>query len=176
MKRVGLILGLLLCLGLQSSLQAKNKEVKETTADMSGTKKVFLGWVDLPVDQWNLWGYSGREEWSEVINDLNQEFQNSCQTHYLEGMVVTAAKNRTDENTVGNDLAVKFSDVRIDSKTYGITLSIHFIDPKTKSEIAVVPPHLYYEKRMFRFQAFMREALEDVGKKMQVEITGASKR
>ncbi len=175
MKRLGLIVGLLLCLGLHSSVQAKNKEVKETTADMSGSKKVFVGWVDLPVDQWNLWGYSGREDWSQVIKDLNQQFLESCQTQYLQGMVVQVAKDRTDENAAGNDLAVKFSDIHIDSKTYGISLSIHFIDPKTKAEIAVVPPHLYYEKRMWKFQAYMAAALEDVGKKIQVEITGAKR-
>ena len=177
MKRVVLIVALLLSLGLQSSLQAsKSKETKETTADMSATKTVFLGWVDLPVDQWNLWGYSGREDWSQVITDINQEFQNSCQTRYLQGMVVKVAKDRTDENAAGSDLAIKFSDIHIDNKTYGISLSIHFINPKTNAEIAVVPPHLYYEKRMWKFQAYMQQALEDVGKKIQVEITGASKR
>lgn len=179
MKRLVLIVGILACLGLQSSLEArgaKNSYTKETTPDMSATKKVFLGWVDLPADQWNLWGYSGREDWAQTIKDINQEFQNSCQTRYLQGMVVTAAKDRSDENAAGNDLAIKFQDIHIDQKTYGISLSIHFIDPKTNSEIAVVPPHLYYEKRMWKFQSYMQEALEDVGKKMQVEITGSSKR
>jgi len=176
-KRLLLIVGLLICAGFLNSLQARNSKntMKETTIDMSTTKKVFVGWVDLPADEWNLWGYSSRGDWAQVIQDLNQDFQNDCQARYLEGMVVKVAKDRNDANAAGNDLAIKFSDIHIDRKTYGISLSIHFIDPKTNTEIAVVPPHLYYERRVFRFQAYMREALADIGKRIQIETTGSSK-
>ena len=179
MKRCLIVVGLLACAGFLTSLDArgsKNNVAKETTVDMSATKKVFLGWVDLPADQWNLWGYSSREDWAQVIQDLNQDFQSDCQARYLEGMVVKAAKDKNDTNAADNDLAIKFSDIHIDSKTYGISLSIHFVDPKTNTEIAVVPPHLYYERRVFRFQSYVRAALEDVGKRIQVETTGSSKR
>lgn len=176
MRRSLIIMGLILCSGVLTSLEAHGKNVsKQTTVDMSASKKVFLGWVDLPADQWNIWGYPSRSEWEQVIQDLNQDFQSNCESRYLEGMVVKVAKDKSDLNAAGNDLAIRFSDIHIDSKTYGISLAIHFIDPKTNAEIAVIPPHLYYERRVFRFQAYLREALDDIGKRIQVETTGSPK-
>ena|ERR1700733_9302998 len=177
MKRLPLIVVLLVCLGLHSSLEARpHKYSKETTVDMSGMKTVFLGWVDLPPDAWRLWGYDNEKEWGDVIADLNHDFQSSCQGQYLVGRTVTFAKDRNDENAVGSNLYIKFSDVNIDHDYYGIRLSIHFIDPKTGAEIASVPSRLYYEKRWFKFQLYMRAALDEVSSKLQAEITGRSRK
>ena len=176
MKRNVLIIGLLVCLGFQSSLWARGPKLnKETSADMSGKKSVFIGWVDLSPDQWALWGYSGKDEWADVIKGLNVGFQGSCQS-YLEGRTVTAAKDRTDENPGDNDLYVKFSGVSIDGRSYGIRLVIQFIDPKTNAEIAAIPSHLYYEKREWKFQLYLQAALEDIAKKVAVEVTGTATR
>jgi hypothetical protein len=177
MKRLALIVGLLVCLGFYSPLEARGHKSysKETPVDMSAKKTIFLGCVDLPSEGWSLWGYGNKEEWANVIKDLNQDFQNSCQGQYLAGRTVTVAKNRDDENAAGNDLYIKFSDVNIDHDYYGIRLSIHFIDPKTNTEIASVPSRLYYEKRWFKFQLYMRAALDEVSRKIQVEVTGESK-
>jgi hypothetical protein len=134
-------------------------------------KNIFLGWVDLPPDTWHVWGYESEQEWTQVIRDLNVDFHSSCQGKYLVGRTVNVAKDRNDENAVGNDLYIKFSDVNIDHDRYGIRLSIHFIDPKTGTEIASVPSHLYYEKRWFKFQLYMRAALDEVSRKLQAEVT-----
>jgi hypothetical protein len=177
MKRLALIIGLLVCLGFHSSLEARSAKRypnKETVVDMSAMKSVFLGWVDLSPEEWRLWGYGSREEWMDVIKDLNLDFQSSCQGKYLSGRIVTAAKDRNDENAVGNDLYIKFSDVHIDHDYYGIRLSIHFVDPKTNTEIASIPSRLYYQKRWFRFQLYMRAALDEVNQKIQVEATGTA--
>jgi len=174
MKRNALIIGLLVCLGLQSTLWAGGPKLnKETSADMSGAKKVFIGWVDLSPDQWALWGYSGKDDWAEIIKGLNVGFQGNCQG-YLEGRTVTAAKDRTDEHRAGSDLYVKFSGVSIDGNSYGIRLTIQFIDPKTNAEIASIPSRLYYEKREFKFQLYLQAALEDIAKKVAVEVTGTA--
>ena len=174
MKRFVLIAGLLLCVGLQPPLEAKAKPKKETTADLSAAKTIFVGWVDLSPEEWRVWGYPDKEEWVNVIKDLNLDFQSSCQGKYLPGRVVTGAKDSTDENAAGKDLYIKFSDVHIDHETYGIRLTIHFIDPKTSTEIASIPTRLYYQKRWFKFQLYMRAALDEVGEKIQVEVTGAA--
>ena len=171
MKRFMLVLALLSCAGLQSSLYAKS-EKKETTADMSGAKKIFVGWVDLSPDEWHAWGYEGRQDWIETIKDVNRDFQNDCKSKYLSGREVTAAKDSNDENPAGNDLYIKFSDVQIDKNTYGINLSIHFIDPKTNTEIASIPSRLYRRKRMFEFAKYLGAALDEVGQKVGVEVTG----
>jgi hypothetical protein len=177
MKRLAVIVGLFVCLGLHSPLEARGHKSysKETPVDMSAKKTIFLGWVDLPSEGWSLWGYGNKEEWVNVIKDLNQDFQSSCQGQYLAGRTVTVAKDRNDENAAGNDLYIKFADVNIDHEYYGIRLSIHFIDPKTNIEIASVPSRLYYEKRWFKFQLYMRAALDEVSRKIQVEVTGESK-
>jgi hypothetical protein len=171
---LGLIAGLLVCLGFYSPLEAhgpKNNP-KETTVDMSARKIIFLGWVGLSPDGWSLWGYHNKEEWMSVIADLNHDFQSSCKGQYLAGRTVIVAKDANDENAAGSDLYIKFSDINIDHNYYGIRLSIHFIDPETNTEIAAIPSRLYYEKRWFKFQLYMRGALDEVGTKLQVEITG----
>jgi hypothetical protein len=172
MKRLALIVGLLVCVGFDSPLEARgHKYSKETSVDMSGMKTIFLGWVDLPPDTWHLWGYENEQDWTQIIKDLNLDFHSGCQGQYLAGRTVTAAKDRNDENAAGNDLYIRFSDVSIDHDYYGIRLSIHFIDPKTNTEIASVPSRLYYEKRWFKFQLYMRAALDEVSRKIEAEVT-----
>jgi hypothetical protein len=175
MKRLALIVGLLVGLASPLPLAARpHKYSKETPVDMSGAKTIFLGWVDLSPETWRLWGYESKEEWTDIIRDLNVDFQSSCQGQYLAGRTVTYAKDRNDENAAGNDLYIKFSAVNIDHDYYGIRLSIHFIDPKTNTEIGTIPSHLYYEKRWFKFQLYMRAALDEVSAKLQAEVTGKS--
>ena len=174
MRRLGLIAGLLVCLGFYSPLEARGPKnyAKETTVDMSGRKSIFLGWVGLSPDGWRLWGYQNEEEWMSVIADLNRDFQSSCKGQYLAGRTVVVAKDANDENAAGSDLYIKFSDINIDHNYYGLRLSIHFIDPETNTEIASIPSRLYYEKRWFKFQLYMRAALDEVSRKIQVEVTG----
>ena len=174
MKRNVLIIGLLVCLGFQSTSWAGGpKRSKETSADMSDAQSVFIGWVDLSPDQWALWGYSGKDDWVEIIKGLNVGFQGSCQG-YLAGRTVTVAKDRTDENAADSDLYVKFSGVSIDGNSYGIRSAIQFIDPKTNAVIASIPSRLYYEKREWRFQLYLQAAMEDIAKKVAVEVTGTA--
>jgi hypothetical protein len=165
MRRLALIVGLLVCLSPHSRLEAR--ESKETKAKLSAAKTIFIGWVDLPSDGWGLWGYPNQEAWMDAIKTLNLNFQSNCRSNYLPGRLVTAAKDRSDENAAGNDLYIKFSDVHVDPATYGINLSIHFIDPKTNAEIASIPSQLYYERRLFQFAAYVGAALDDVGWQIQ---------
>lgn len=177
MKRFVLIAGLLLCLGLQSPLEAKKAKRfpdKETTADMSGTKSVFLGWVDLSPDKWAVHGYGSQEDWTNVINRLNLAFQDVCKTERLSGKTVVAAKDSKDENAAGQDLYIKFSDVNVDPKTYFVSLSIHFIDPKTNSEIGSIPVRPYSGRLASTFERYIRTSLDEVGEKIHVEVTGAA--
>jgi hypothetical protein len=171
MKQLALTVGLLAYLSVCYPEEARGaKYSKETVADLSGAKTIFLGWVDLDPDGWNLWGYETKEEWLSVIADLNHDFQSSCKGQYLAGRTVKAAKYKGDEEATGNDLYIKLSDVSIDHTYYGIRLSIHFVDPKTNAEIASIPSRLYYEKRWFKFQLYMRAALDDIGQKVQAEM------
>ncbi len=129
---------LLFCISFPTSLEArhgvKRYLTKESTVDMKNMDYIFFGWVDLDPDEWALYGYGTKAEWSDVINSLNASF-----SRCLAGRTITAAKDKGDENAAGNELYIKFSDVRIDYNNYHLILSIHFIDPKTNSEIALIP-------------------------------------
>jgi hypothetical protein len=162
---------LLLCISFPTPLAAGRHSVKryltkETTADMRNMSHIFFGWVDLGPDEWTLYGYSSKADWADIINSLNASF-----SRCVPGRAITAAKGREDENAAGNDLYIKFSDVRIDYEHYHLILSMHFIDPKTNSEIGSIPARPYYGND-WGFRNYLIAALDEVCTKLQVEVTG----
>ncbi len=166
---------LLLCISFPASLAARHKVprylYKESGVDMSNMSRVFVGWVDLEPDAWALYDFRSRADWTEVIASLNADFLRGLQATYLHGRTVSAAKDRADENIAGNDLYIKFSDVRIDYDKEHLILSIHFIDPKTNTELAAIPVRPYYGDG-HNVTEFLKAALDEVGTKLQVEVTG----
>jgi hypothetical protein len=167
----------LLRIAFPASLEAASKE---STVDMRKMNRIFLGWVDLKPETLVLYGHStpygssSKAEWTEVESSLNAVFRRSCQSKYLPGRTITGAKDKEDENAADNDLYVKFSDVFVDMDNYQLRLSIHFIDPKTNSEIASIPVRTYSE-RVCDFVNCLRGELDKVGVKLQAEITGEPK-
>jgi hypothetical protein len=140
MKRLAMIAGLLLlCISFPVSMEARHKVPryldKESTVDMSNMNRIFVGWVDLGPDDWALYGYENKTDWADIIGSLNSSFSRNL----VPGRTTVSAKDNGDENAAGDDLYIKFSDVRVDYNNYHLILSIHFIDPKTNSEIAVIP-------------------------------------
>ena len=166
---------LLLCISFPASLEAHHKVPrylnKESSIDMSNMKRIFLGWVDLEPDAWALYGYSSRTEWTNTISSLNADFSRGVQVTYLPGRTVTAAKDSENEITAANDLYIKFSDVRVDYENSHLILAIHFIDLKTDSEIASIPARPY-DGNASGLKNYLKAALAEVGKKVQVEVTG----
>jgi hypothetical protein len=177
---------LMLCISFPSSLEARGTKrylKKETTVDMKNMNHIFLGWVDFNPDEWVLYRHEGslftsdipfsKAEWTDAISSLNSLFHQSCQSRFLSGRTIAAAKGKGDEDAAGNDLYIKFSDVRIDYDSYQLFLSIHFIDPKTNSEIAAIPMRPYYGDAS-GITEYLKAALDEVGTKLQVEVTGES--
>ena len=160
---------LLLCVSLPASLEARHKVprylTKESTIDMSNMNHIFIGWVDLGAD----YGYESKADWADIIGSLNSSFARNL----VPGRTIIAAKDKADENATGNDLYVKFSDVRVDYNNYHLILSIHFIDPKTNSEVASIPVRPYYGND-WGLKNYLKAALDEVGTKVQVEVTGES--
>jgi hypothetical protein len=168
MKRFTLTAVLLsLCISLPCSLEAGSKK---SSVDMKGMNHIFLGWVDMSPDDYHRQGYSTREEYLAVINHANTEFQTICRSKVFSGRTMTAAKNRGDENTAGNDLYVKFSDVVYDHG-YRLHLSIHFIDLKTNQEIGSVPLKTY-KGHLCGLEACMNKELEEVSRELQKSLAG----
>jgi hypothetical protein len=168
---------LLLCVSFPATLAARNKVPrylnKESPVDMTHMNHIFVGWVDLEPDAWALYDFHSRADWTEVIAALNADFLRGLQSTYLNGRTITSAKEKADENTSGNDLYIKFSDVRVDYDHEHLVLSIHFIDPKTNAELATIPVRPYYGDG-HNVTQYLQAALDEVGMKLQVEITGES--
>lgn len=166
---------LLLCICFPISLAARHKVPrylnKESTVDMSHMNHIFVGWVDLNPDAWALYDFHSRADWTDDITFLNAGFLQGLQAKYLPGRTITGAKDKADENASGNDLYIKFSDVRADYENEHLVLSIHFIDPKTNAELAVIPVRPYYGDG-HNVTEYLKAALDELGVKLQVEITG----
>lgn len=166
---------LLLCISFPTTLAARHKVPrylnKESTVDMSKMDHIFLGWVDLEPDAWALYDYKSKADWADVIASLNADFGRALQATYLHGRTITAAKDKADENAAGNDLYIKFSDVRIDNDNDHLILSIHFIDPKTNAELATIPVRPYYGDGR-GLTGDLKASLDEVGTKLQVEVSG----
>jgi hypothetical protein len=174
-RRVFILLAVpLLLAAFQNSLEARGAKrylTKESAADMTGMNRVYLGWIDMVPDDWAIHKYSDKTEWASQINILNNYLQRMCQTKYLPGRTVTGSKEKGDENPGDSDLYIKFSDVRIVYDDYYLYVSLHFIDPKTNSEIGTIPVRAYYGND-WGFENYLRAALDEVGVKIQVEILG----
>jgi len=76
-----------------------------------------------------------------------------------------------NEIAAASDLYIKFSDAHVDYENEHLVLSIHFIDLKTNSEIASIPVRPYYGNAS-GIKNYLRAALDEVAKKLQVEVTG----
>ena len=174
-RRVFAVL-LLVCIGVQPALAARRRGAKlypdkETTADMSGMNHIFLGWVDLKENAWTLYGYSSKEEWASMVTGFNIQFLGLCQAKLPGGKTVVGARDIADENVHGYDLYIKISDVLIDYAHYHLSLSIHFIDPRTNAEIGSIPPRPYFGNE-WGFVNYLKAALDEASQKIKVEITG----
>lgn len=174
MKRLAMMAALLLlCISFPVSMEARHKVPrylnKESTVDMSNMNRIFVGWVDLGPDDWALYGYENKTDWADIIGSLNSSFSRNL----VPGRTTVSAKDKGDENAAGDNLYIKFSDVRVDYNNYHLILSIHFIDPKTNSEIATIPVRPYYGND-WGLKNYLKAALDEVGTKVQLEVTGVT--
>ncbi len=153
---------------------AKLYKNKETAADMTQIKRVFLGWADFRAEDYSAHGYSSKSEWTTAEASFNAELKRLCQTKYLDGKTVTAASEPGDERAGDADLIIKFSRVRPDYNNYHLYLTIHFVDAKTNAEIGVIPNRPYYGDD-WGFERYLRAAMDDVGRKIDVEVSRVPK-
>lgn len=169
MKRV-VVTALLLIMAMPASLSAGKKP---TPVDIKNMNKVFIGWVGVNPEDYHKLGYSSKEEWAGVINGANANFQKElAASSAFAGKTVTSAKDRTDENTAGNDLYVKFTDVEFDHK-YRLHAAVHFIDLKSNSEIGSVPVETYVG-HLCSLSGCLDKELGEVNRKIQ-ELAGTGK-
>ena len=169
MRQIAIVTLLLFSVALSAPLMAKEKK---SPVDMKGRDHIFLGWVDINPDDYHHQGYATREEYLAVINHANAAFQETCQSKVFSGRTMTAGKSHGDENTAGNDLYVKFSDVNYDHK-YRLHLSIHFIDLKTNTEIGSVPLKTY-SAHLCSLEGCLDKELEAVSAELRGVLGGGA--
>ena len=176
MRRQLFVVFLLVCMGVQPGLAARRRGAKlypdkETTADMSGKNKIFLGWVDMKEDDYAVHRYATKAEWATAIMGLNGEFLQLCKVKLIDGKTVVGAKDKNDVNAAGYDLYIRFSDVLIDYDNYHLYLSMHFIDPATNQEIGSLPVRPYFGND-WGLVNYLKSALDEASQKIKVEIVG----
>ena len=158
---------LLLCIVSPTSMKAGDKK---PTVDMSNMKTIFVGWVDVDPEEYRLLDYSSKEDWLKDIEKANATFQGDLKSKFLAGRTLTMAKNRDDVNTAGNDLYIKFTDVAED-KGYRLHVAVHFIDPKTDTELALVASDVYSARGHFcLLEGCMEIELHKVGELLNKQI------
>src|SRR5208283_2808193 len=81
---------LVLCIALPPTLEVrhgvKRYLTKESTVDMKNMNHIFFGWVDLDPDEWALYSYNSKTDWTELISSLNASF-----SRCVPGRIITAA-------------------------------------------------------------------------------------
>ena len=176
MRRQLFVVFLLVCMSVQPSLAVRRRGAKlypekETTAEMSGKSKIFVGWVDMNEGDYAAHSYPSKEVWAGKILEINAELLRLCQVK-LEGKTVVGAKNKDDVNVAGNDLYIKFTDVKIDYSHYHVYLAIHFIDPATNQEIGSLPDRPSFGND-WGLVNYIKNAMDEAAQKIKVEIVGA---
>jgi hypothetical protein len=157
---------LLLCVACPTSMEASGKKL---TIDMSNIKTIFVGWVNLDPDEYRLLDYDSKGDWVKVIDEVNDNFQNDLKTNYLAGRSLTMAKNKDDVSADGKDLYIKFTDVSED-KGYRLHIAVHFIDPKTNTELAVIPEDRY-GAHVCGLEGCIEKELDKVGELMKNQLS-----
>jgi hypothetical protein len=165
MKRIAVV-ALLLSMALTAPLIAKEKSA---TVDMSNMNRIFLGWVDISPDEYYKQGYSTKEEFLDVIKRANLNFQDDVRAKFP-GRTITAAKDRDDVNTAGNDLYVKFSDA-VFTRGYRLMVGVHIIDLKTNKEVGTIPIRKY-TGRLCGLESCMHKELEQVADELKSQLGG----
>jgi len=168
MKRLLLVIALLGCVGLQADAAPQSQ------ADLRGTHRLFIGWVDLDRDLWAPLRYANRNDWEDVVERQNLMFQAQCQT-LLPDRRIKGAETASSPVAEGSDIVVKFADVKFDVKDFGIYLEIQFIDVKSGKQVGSVP-YTYYRGGLVTVDNCIEGALDKVAKAIVSRVTKRPRR
>ncbi len=83
--------------------------------EFSGSRELYVGWLDLRAADFRKYGYPTREEWERDIADVNQGLQKFVRD-YMKGFAVTGA-SKIGERPPAYGCAIYFSNAAIDPQT-----------------------------------------------------------
>lgn len=148
---------------------AQARERGQSLEGKSGSKdSVFLGWIDLHPENWALHSFSSQEDWEVMINRVNNYFQVECGISYLKDKEIKGAASVKDTDFAGNNLYIKFSEVRLEDKKSRLFLAIEFIDVKTGKSLFKVPVTGYKGKtiKTWGFENILKKSLQRINIKI----------
>jgi hypothetical protein len=83
--------------------------------EFSGSRELYVGWLDLGAGDFRKYGYPAREEWERDIADVNRGLQKFVRD-YMKGFAVTGA-SKVRERPPAYGYAIYFSNAAIDPQT-----------------------------------------------------------
>ncbi len=94
--------------------------------------RIYVGWMDLGVNNWKSFGYATRQEWEQEIQSQNVNSLQEYTREYMKRWNVIGADSRTsviprDPNT----LVIKFTNVRLAPTTAQLVCTMSFYDGGT---------------------------------------------
>jgi hypothetical protein len=104
---------------------------------LSGYQSIYVGWLDMQEDDWQLYGYDSKNTWATEIKKHNIEGLREYLKAQLPGRSITGAKSKLDAFAGKEDIFLKFKFDKINLKHNGfggfdeIVTDVDFIEGKT---------------------------------------------
>ncbi len=139
--------------------------------EFSGSRDVYVGWLDLRPADFRKYGYPTRGEWDKDIADVNSELQKYVRD-YLKGFAVTGA-SKIGERPPAYGYAIQFSNVTIDPQT-SIVADISIRDRGTGRVVKKFPAygtsfHMSYS--MYSFAGKLNNACYALAYEIYTQMT-----
>lgn len=94
--------------------------------------RIYVGWMDLGVNNWKAFGYASRQEWEQEIQSQNVNSLQEYTREYMKRWNVIGADSRTSVITRDpNTLVIKFTHVVLTPGTAQLTCTMSFYDGGT---------------------------------------------
>ena len=150
MKKIALII--VICLfAIQNC--ATTKHSTKAGVELSQYKSVFIGWLNLPLDDWEALEYNSEEDWEYAIRYINRHFQKYAKQVWQNeiGTPMSFAHSSEHGPSPENDLYIKFEEVDV-VQAYYLYTSVRFIDLNSNNIIFEIPAEYYNGGRLRNFE------------------------
>jgi hypothetical protein len=168
MRRFLLVAALLTCSNAQA-IGAPGVQGQATAP-----RTIHIGWVDISPDDWLPLGYANKQEWLELVKGGNEIFQTHCR-RLLKGYEIVGAKDALEAYAGGQDLQVRFTDVRFDVDSYALHAAISIVSSTTGTDLVKVEKRSYRGGR-FSVSSCLSGDFEKLAERVAKEIRQLEKR
>jgi hypothetical protein len=174
MKRLSLWLALaIFLLSLFGCVSAKNNPGNKTFSEAAGVDlsrydNVYIGYLDLNADSWDVYNYEDKQSWVQAIEHLTATFQAQIKKNLAtKNVLMQSNKEETPQGKSG--LYIKFEKVFIDQFEYKLYATIDFIDLETNAKLYTVP-HISFYGNEYGFENMLNATLIELAKFLKKEL------